>query len=133
MSFSDEHVQIIQRYADQIGDIPVAYPNVDFTQPEPKTVWTRINIIDGEMNQTSIGDDLNNHRVIGLVMIQIFGEENKGTGEVLAMADAVTNIFRNWCGTTVRCRAASVKDIGPDGYGWYGVNVTIPFTRNELL
>lgn len=131
--FKDQHDQLRARFNSQFSSLPIAWPNVSFTPPEPKSAWVRFNVIDGEQKQTSIGNTTNNHRNVGLVVIQIFTPDNEGDSLALTTADTIAAIFRNWCGTTVHCRASSVKVIGPDGLGWFQVNVTTPFQRDELL
>lgn len=133
MSFSDEHSQIRERLSSQIGDTPIDWPNASFSPPDPPSIWLRLSILDGESFQTTIGAETNVHRSVGIIIVQIFGPANEGDKDTLAMADTVAAIFRNWCGTTVRCRAATVKAIGPDGQGWYQVNVSVPFKRDELF
>jgi hypothetical protein len=132
VSYNDERKQIHERLESQISDIPVSWPNTSFT-PEPDVTWVKCNIVNGDSFQVTIGSGTNAFRHIGLIVIQVFSPLNKGNGEVLALADSIASIFRNWCGTTVSCKAPSVKDIGPDGHGWYQVNVSIPFHRDELL
>jgi len=132
MSYSDESTQIQNRFKSLIGTTPVEYPNISLT-PTPSVLWVRLTVLNGESRQTTIGETTNNHRMVGLIVVQIFGEKNKGNSETLAMADAVAAIFRNWCGSTVRCQAATVKEVGPDGLGRYQVNVSVPFKRDELL
>lgn len=109
---------------------PIAWPNVDFNQPA--TAWVRFNIIYGDSQQTDFGGSLHNERTSGVVIIQVFTPLNQGDAEALGLADDVANIFRNWCGTNIRCRTPAIKDIGNDGFGWYQVNVSIPFIYDEL-
>ncbi len=140
MGFSDEHSQLRTRFAAGMlaasPTTPIDWPNIALDpKPTGDTTWVRFSIvdaIDGTV-QTTFGATTNNHMSVGLVVIQIFTPENAGDAGALAMADTVAAIFRNWGGSTVRCRAASKKVIGLDGHGWYQVNVSIPFKRNELL
>jgi hypothetical protein len=132
VSYESEHSQLRVRFNDQFSSAPIAWPNVEFTPPV-RSPWVRFNVLDADSFQTTIGATTNNHRFVGIVVINIFVPLDVGNASALAMADVVAAIFRNWCGSTVRCRAASVKDLGPDGNGWYQVNVVVPFQRDELL
>jgi hypothetical protein len=137
MSFEDEHNQLRSRFATVMAIVsattPIDWPNVKL-DPKPKDkVWVRFNIQDAGTIQTTFGATTNNHRSLGIVVIQVFEPEDKGDAGALAMADTVAAIFRNWGGSTVRCREASKKVVGLDGHGWYQINVNIPFQRNELL
>lgn len=131
MSYSDEHKQLRNRFSSIIGNTPVDWPN-DSYKPG-SAMWVRFRIIDADAFQTSIGAPTNNHRHVGIVSIEIYAPEDIGNGAALVLADTIANGFRNWGGTSVQCRAASVKDVGPDGHKWWQVNVTIPFKRDELL
>lgn len=132
MSFQVEHNELRTRFSQQIGTTPVAWPNVAYV-PIVGTLWVRFNVVDGESTRTTIGATTNNVRSLGLVIVQIFAPLDKGNAAALAKADAVAAIFRDWCGSTVRCRTPSIKEVGPDGNGWYQVNVSVPFQRDELL
>jgi hypothetical protein len=134
MSYSDEHAQLRARMketADGLG-IVVAWPNTNF-KPNPTKTWFQFWIVNGASQQMSIGASQKDHRFPGIVVVQIFSVMGKGDGEGTRLADSVASAFRNWCGTTVRCKEASIKAIGPDGNGWYQINVSIPFHRDELL
>lgn len=133
MSYVAEHNEIRTRFNTVWNNtLPVAWPNVEYT-PTVGTPWTRITIFDNPSAQVDIGSPLKTYRNTGLIIVQIFCELNKGNGTALGYADTVAGIFRNWCGSTVRCRAPHVEDIGNDGHGWYQVNVSIPFVRDELI
>ena len=146
-----------------LGRTLICWPSVVFTPPEPveysivdggnaipegfeildggtalssgfdPNSWVRFNILNGESKQTTIGSNANNHFHPGIITIQIFSVPGKGCSRILTLADIVSGIFRNWNGTNITCRQATVKTIGLDEFGWYQVNVTIPFFRNELF
>ncbi len=138
MSYEAGHNEIRKRLKDNLPvsidpNLNVNWPNVSFTPPNPPAIWMRVNIFSGEAVQLTIGSVTNAHRFPGVIVIQIFAPLNAGDKDILAMADTVAGIFRNWCGTTVSCGTATVKAIGPDGQGWYQVNVVIRFHRDELM
>ena len=112
---------------------PVAWPNVTFTPPSPQASWCRFSITNGEAQQTTIGSTTNNHRFTGVIYIQVFTATNAGDSVALQRADEAAAIFRNWCGTNIRCREATIKTIGANADGWYQINVSIPYRRDELL
>lgn len=138
MSFVDEHKELATRFntetaADNmLKDLGIEWPNMTF-KPSSDKSWMRFNILDVDTKQITFGDIQNIHRAHGLVIVQVFSPLNIGDSEAMTIADAVAKIFRNWCGTTVRCREAAKRVIGPDGHGWYQVNVIVPFQRDELL
>jgi hypothetical protein len=110
----------------------VAWPNAAFTPPSPQVPWVRFTITDGEGRQTTIGSPTNNHAHTGVLFISIFAPTNAGDAIANQRADEAAAIFRNWCGTNIRCRAVTIKSIGVFE-GWYQINVQVPFRRDELL
>lgn len=141
MSYADESIQIQQRLTAQLPTIGiaadlVAWPNETFpgnaNLPDPASLWISLSILNGEAFQNTILAQTNNHRHPGVIIIQVHAPLNAGNGAALAKASLIATAFRNWCGTTVRCRAVSVKEIG-EKEGFYLVNVSIPFHRDELF
>lgn len=110
---------------------PISWPNVDFTPPDGS--WCRFSVNDGESGQIGLGSLPATIRYSGTIYIQIFTKQNIGTSAALTLADQAKLIFNNWCGTTVACYAARVKKVGNTTDGWYQVNVSIPFRRDENL
>lgn len=137
MGYATAHNELRNRFNSQWGvTTPIAWPNVKFDVPAPSTYWCRFAISDftgNEGTQNSIGGITNNNRYTGSVIVQLFGPLDKGNGQLLAYADQVLSIFGNWGGTNIQCRRGYVKDIGPDGQGFYQINVTVPFRRDELF
>lgn len=130
--FIGQHNEIVSRFVTEWVDAtPISLPNVDFTPPNPQASWVAINIVDGDSNQISIGSLPAVIRYAGMIYVQIFTKLDIGYGDALELADAVKAIFNNWCGVNVRCYAAKIKTIGSDGNGWYQVNCSIPFIRDE--
>jgi hypothetical protein len=133
MSYVNEHNQIRARFNTIWDDtLPVAWPNKAFT-PIIDSPWVRLTIIDNPQYQVEIGNAAKTFRNTGLIVVQVFTTLDEGDSVALGHADTIAAIFRNWCGTSVKCRAASIFNIGNDGNGWYQVNVSIPFVRDELI
>lgn len=134
MSYQTENNELRARFNTQWGDrIPVAWPNASFTPPNPISPWCRFSITEGESQRTTFGANTNNVRHTGIIYIQIFTPSNTGDGVALQRADEAAGIFRKWCGTNITCRDASIKVVGSTGDGWYQINVSIPFIRDELF
>jgi hypothetical protein len=114
----------------EVCSLPTEYPNEEFTRPN--SLWARFTVIEGEEQQLDIGSELKTFRTPGLLIVQLFAPLNSGSIGILSQADVIADAFRNWGGPTLTCRAATVKEIGNDGYGYYQVNVTVPFHIDEL-
>jgi len=79
-----------------------------------------------------IGSPVKTFRTVGLLVIQLFAPLDAGTIGVLSEADSVAALYRNWSGQTIVCRAPTVENIGNDNFGWYQVNIVVPFHTDEL-
>lgn len=135
MSSTNESIEIRTRY-NSLRDlsIPVSWPNESFTVPNPPTIYARFSIVNGDEGQINIGSQNPVFRRLGLIYISLFAPPNTGDGIIRVKADDVAKIFRNWCGATIRCRAATVKSLGIDkATGWFQVNVVIPFQQDEII
>lgn len=134
MSYKDRNIELRTRFDIQWNNrTAVDWPNMKFTYPDPVALWCRFRISGGDAQRTTIGDTLNNEKSTGIIYIQLFAPIETGDALIMQRADEAAEIFRNWCGTNIMCRTPVVKEIGPDGLGYYQVNVSIPFVRNELL
>lgn len=130
--FEGEHNEIRGRLKTVWGSTtPIAWPNDDFTPPNPPTNWIRLTINDGESHQLGLGALPAVTRYYGNIIVQIFTLQDKGDAPALILADSVKAVFHNWCGVAVSCRQAKIKTVGNDGNGWYQINVNIPFIRDE--
>lgn len=132
MSYQTTYVELRTRYINGWTEPPTEYPNEKFIKPEPSALWARFHITDGSESQIDIGATQKSFRTHGVLTIQLFAPLNQGAIGILNMADTLAGVFRNWCGTTITCREASVRNIGNDGFGWYQVNVIIPFQTDVL-
>lgn len=144
MGIAAEHNEIRKRFNTVWANrTPIAWPNVSFNSPNPQTPWVRFSVRNTDSMQVDIGSPTKTFRNGGIIFIQIFGAPNEGTADLAKLADDAAAIFRNWCGVSVRCRAASIKDIGTGvanwlgtssgADGWYQMLVTIPFQRDEIF
>lgn len=131
MSSTSIYQELRTKYLSGVS-IPTEYPNEEFTRPAPAAIWGRFTIIKGETVQMDIGAPIKTFRTPGILIIQLFAPLDAGSIGILNEGDSVASLFRNWCGQTIRCRAATVEEIGNDNLGWYQVNVTIPFHTDEL-
>jgi Bacteriophage related domain of unknown function len=134
MNYATQNTEIRARFNSIWANrIPVDHANMKFTAPIPSALWCRFRISGGDGKRTTIGAPTNNYRNTGIVYIQLFAPIETGDGTLFQRADEAANIFRDWCGTNIICRTPVVKDVGPDGLGYYQVNVSIPFVRNQIL
>lgn len=114
---------------------PVAWPNVDFNPASSMAAWVRFNVVNGEAGLASIGvPGGNTRRHVGMIVVQVFVPLNTGAHIAREHADKVLDIFKNYALSGIRCRPGYAVDVGTsEADGWHQMNVTIPFTRDEVL
>lgn len=113
--------------------IPVDYPNHSFTLPSPPAPWCRFRVTNGASERMSVGAVTNLYRNLGIIFIQIFIPDDSDVTVGYGHADAAADIFRDWGGATVQCRTPVIKEIGSEGSGYFQINVSVPFKRDEIL
>jgi hypothetical protein len=131
------YTELRTRYITGWTPVLTEYQNETFTKPGSTTnvpiqTWARFFIFGGEERQLDIGSELKSFRTPGEIVVQLFAPLNTGTIVIRDYADIIAGLFRNWCGATVTCREATIQDIGADGFGWYQVNIRIPFKTDVL-
>lgn len=132
MSMQIAYIELRTRYLNGWAYPITQFPNETFKKPEPSVTWARFHITDGDEEQLDIGSVVKSFRKRGILSIQLFAPLNTGSVDILAKADTLAAVFRNWCGATVTCRGASITNVGSDNFGWYQVNVSIPFHTDVL-
>lgn len=131
MSFADALTTIESRFHSlwDKTDADVTYGNVAF-QPRNNFPWVRLTVQHGDTNRAAVYPEY--YRSTGVIFAQIFVPPNKGTKLALTLADTVSGIWRGQQFSGVSCLAPSVTDVGVRD-GWYQVNVSCPYYRDELL
>jgi len=116
---------------------PIAWQGRSFEPAKDDTSWVRLSILESDTFQHEIGSTNVQQREVGLVMVQVFTQVDKGDGPALTLADSVATIFRrqNVLYTNGRAifRIPRVRVIGIDGSGataWFQVNVSVPYIRD---
>lgn len=104
---------------------PIAWPNVDFT-PDPGVLWVCPTNKPGEAFEAEVGRDGLSRRT-GAFIVQVFAPLENGSGDALEVAATVETAYRRQDIGGVECGEAYSNDIGPDGHGWYQVNVVVPW------
>ena len=136
------YTELRTRYITGWSPVLTQYPNESFTKPGdtnpstgikvPMQIWGRFTVDCGEEKQLDIGTEIKTFRTAGELIIQLFAPLNTGSIAIRSIAKTVADMFRNWCGTTITCRESSTQDVGFDGFGWYQMNVRVPFKTDAL-
>lgn len=104
---------------------PIAWENVAFTEPTNQP-WVRLNFSFFPSENVAFGID--EVRLRGELIVQIFIPPNVGTGPALKLADQVSDIFQDKIIGTIVLYESTPNNIGtgPDN-NWYQVNIDTPF------
>ena len=122
--------QAIEGRMAQWADAPIAFdgvPNSPALQAaiDAKDPWVRLTIQHGSSLTAYIGDGPKARRT-GLVMLQVFTAENKGSRPAAVLADSIAAHLEFYQDGQLETQAASVQRVGPSN-GWYQYNVSLPF------
>ena len=131
MSFADALTAIESRFYTlwSTSNADVTYGNVAF-EPKDNRPWIRLTVQHGDTNRAAVWPEY--YRSTGVIFAQIFIPPNKGSKLALTLADQVSAIWRGQQFSGISCLSPSVNDVGVRE-GWYQVNVTCPYYRDELL
>lgn len=134
MSFESQQSELRTRFNSIWANrTTVDFPNHKFDQPSPPAPWCRFRVSNGASARLGIGAGTAYERNLGIIFVQIFIPDDSDVTVGYAHADTVAGIFRDWGGTTVQCRTPRIKEIGSDGSGYFQINVSIPFKRDEII
>ena len=112
------------------SDAPIAIdgsltpPDVQAAQDD-KQPWVRLTINHGDSFTAGLGSEPHVRRT-GLVMVQIFTPENKGSRPAALLADSLAEHLQYHRDGPLETLAASVQRVGPS-QGTYQYNVSVPF------
>jgi len=132
MSFADERKAIESRMAAAWTTTPIRWENVPFAATS--TPYVALFILDGEGNQVSLGSPAL-RRWVGIIVVQIFVQQDTGTQLARSYADTIGAIFdraqfSSGNSGMIRCQTPSINNVGVTN-GWNQINVTVPFIRDK--
>lgn len=132
IGFADERQAIEGRLATGWNATPIRWENVPF--PEQAAPYVALFILDGDGLQISCGD-IALRRWPGIIVMQVFVPEDKGTQLAKSYADQLGAIFdratfSSGQSGTIRCRIPSILSVGITN-NWQQVNVRVPFIRDK--
>lgn len=131
MTFQAEKTSIesfIQTNASQFSNTDIVFENM--TKPNSSVNWMRVNILNSDSKQISLGNNPY-YRYKGLLIFQIFTKPNTGSGKCNQIADTITTLFRSTSLGSITFKTP-MKDVIGEVDGWFQVNVSVPFFREEF-
>jgi hypothetical protein len=132
--FSQAEKEIRKFFAAGWGSTtPIAWPDVPFAPPDNKT-WVRVNISGIAGRQVTAGaPGANRFRQNGMVMIQVFQPEGQAGIDGRAKAAAIVDMFQGASTSGgVHFERVYATQVGPDGHGFYQVNVVAFYWHDNL-
>lgn len=134
MSFADAQKAVENRFMDRWGSTSkIRYENQDWPDPKKDPDFVTITLIEAtgtkiELRQRALT------RYSGLIVLQVFVKEGKGTGRTSEYADKFGDIFRlaefqEDNSGLIRCRVPDKLPIGTTN-GWYQTNVRCTYIRD---
>ena len=129
MSFDTLRQDIEQRMATNWAQsAPVAYENLPFVPPSGP--WVRFTAVNGAGITAGLGGSGAAMEVLdtGMVSLQVFTQEGKGSKIARQLIDAFVAIFEHQAFNGITTYSTTVTPAGTNN-GWYQVNATIPFRR----
>ena len=125
MSFATARRDIEGRLTANWATTSIAYDNVPFKTPSDSTSWVRLRIFEENVTRLNIGNP-GTHRVSGLIVVEIFVPQGRGTQTVRGYADTIAAVFRDQQFSGITCREATPRSVG-EYEGWWQYNVSVPF------
>lgn len=126
MSYLDDEVILTTRFKTEFEAL---YPNIPVdwvgTKNNPTTgKLVRFRITRAQSKNAAVGATM--ARTYGSVLVQIRLPTGNGNGEMIAIAKAVSGIFKNWRSGKLKCRHPSFPGAREDGSFIHGT-VDIPY------
>lgn len=137
-TYSDETAAIFGYLESGWAATAIAYPNAQFTPVTAGANGTSQPYIRPMIRRqpafnASVARDSKLVRHPGLLVIEVRVPENTGDGVAMDLGSDLADMFRNLgLAPSIHFRAATVRDLGPDGRGWYLVQVEVPFYRDSI-
>jgi hypothetical protein len=141
--FQDERLAIERLFETEwAGLTPVKYENTEFDQPEA-TPWVELIIAPGGGEQVDIGTSNPRFRYVGTIIVAVHVKQNSGLAasseaalSAERLAGKASDIFRarqfaSGAKGTITTRVPRKVNAGPDIYGWYNINLSVGFYRDQ--
>lgn len=135
MSYATEAQVVRERLNTNWTTTQIHWPNTDFT---PGTSpWIRPTILPADARAADIAT-APRYRHVGVLIIQVFVPLGAGDGLALEYADTIAALFRGQNVSGVRFygedgEAVRIRNVGPDGKGFFQMNVECPMFRDTIF
>lgn len=113
------------------GAVQVAFPNVSFTPPDDGRLWIKPAILWGEGRMVSGGAGTAGNWVTGILVLNVFGPDGEGLGDLYDLADSLRDAFTRVKIGEARFLAPSGPKEIDDPDGWAALSVSCPFQLKE--
>ncbi len=108
----------------------IEWENTNYNKKENRD-WIRPTLVIDVTENAALATRV---RHTGNYVVQVFSPLGKGTKDVYENSDKLIALFQNKVfNNDIFTYAGTARRIGDDGYGWYQVNVLLPFTADDDL
>lgn len=131
MNLLDTHDTVITAFEAAWSYTSVAWPNLQFdsTGLNPAE-WVRITVIPADSDQVSMGGSTNLHRQFGVVLLEIYIDQDSGARRSVELADLAKTFFHSLSLAEITFRSPNVEHIGASD-GWLQKNVSCDYYTDE--
>lgn len=131
MSYDAERASIEGRLKTNWTSTPIKFENVAYTPAATTVAFIELMIVNSQSIQASIGSPAL-YRHPGSISINVRTRLQVGSKQGRVYADTLSGIFRGKEFDGITCRAPKVTRLG-EIEGWFVLNVSIPFYRDEVF
>ena len=110
--------------------VPVAYPNTQFTPPDPPAPWLYADLTWGSGFPLSIGTNGRN-QIVGILGVRINAPKDQGSARLMDLGDKVRNILNRKLVGEVQFGVPTGPRRTGEVNGWADALVTVPVDVGE--
>ncbi|MEE7442670.1 phage tail terminator-like protein [Methylobacterium oryzae] len=109
------------------NETKIVFDDEEYT-PQAGVPFVRLNIRHTMGDQATIGAPGNNrHEQLGGLTVQIFTPQGNASVRARELTDKAADLFRGKRTSGIRFYETTPREIGPDGNGFYQINVDVRF------
>jgi hypothetical protein len=128
---ADEQAAIMGHIRSNWTETEIAFPNTAF-DPDEDAAHIRPVVRRQTAFNASVAKTSRRVRHPGLLVIEVRQRENTGDDRVMDYGSSLKALFENLqLAPGIHFKAATVRDMGPDGRGWYVAQVECPYWRDS--
>ena len=131
MSLLATHDSIVTAFNTYWTYTSIAWPNLHFDSSALVVEeWVRVTIIPADSEQVSMGGATNLHRQFGVVLLELYIDQDSGARRSVELADLAINFFHALSLAGITFRSPDTEHIGISE-GWLQKNVSCDYYTDD--